>query len=122
VRDAWIRHLPGDLPDAGYFTLHNAARAPARLVGARSPAFGRVMVHRSVRRPDGRTRMLPVARIDVHAGGELRFAPGGYHLMLTRPHHPVRVGDTIPLTLIFADGREVTVSFRVLAASANGPR
>lgn len=122
LQDAWIRHLPGTLPDAGYFTLRNATRVPVSLVGARSPAFGRVMLHHSVRQPDGRTRMVPVARVDVPAGGAVRFAPGAYHLMLTQPRHPAHVGDRIPVTLIFADGHQLTAAFGIRPASAIGPR
>ena len=48
VSDARIRWLPGDLPMAGYFVITSQASGPLRLVGAASPAFGGVMVHRSV--------------------------------------------------------------------------
>ena len=48
VSDARMRWLPGDLPLAGYFVVTSHSETPLRLVGASSPAFGHVMLHRSL--------------------------------------------------------------------------
>ncbi|HEX5313973.1 MAG TPA: copper chaperone PCu(A)C, partial [Gammaproteobacteria bacterium] len=106
VHDAWIRLLPADLPLAGYFTLHNAAPQTIELLAVTSPAFTRIELHRSSE-SGGMEHMAAVARIAIPSGHTLRFAPGGYHLMLWRAR-ALHVGEKVPLTLEFTDGRKIT--------------
>jgi len=115
VSDARIRWLPGDLPMAGYFVITSQAPDPLRLVGAESPAFGGVMVHRSVEE-DGMARMVHVDGVDLAPGQSLAFAPGGYHLMLMNRTRDLRTGEEVPVTLRFGDGQTLVVSFRVTGA------
>ena len=118
VEQAWIRLLPGDLPLAGYFQLVNESGAPANLVSAESPGFGGIMLHRSIV-VGGSSRMEHVDSVQVPDGGSVRFEPGGYHLMLMKRQDALRVGDHVPITLRFADGRQLTAEFEVRAANAN---
>jgi len=118
VEQAWIRLLPGDLPLAGYFQLVNESGAPARLVSAESPGFGGIMLHRSVVVGDS-SHMEHVDSVEVPVGGSVRFEPGGYHLMLMKHRDALSVGDHVPITLHFADGRKLTAEFEVRAANAN---
>jgi copper(I)-binding protein len=112
VSDARIRWLPGDLPMAGYFVITSQASGPLRLVGAASPAFGGVMVHRSVEK-DGMARMEHVDGVDLAPGQPVAFAPGGYHLMLMNRTRDLHTGEEVPVTLQFGDGQTLVVSFRV---------
>jgi copper(I)-binding protein len=112
VSDARIRWLPGDLPMAGYFVITSQAPGPLRLVGAASPAFGGVMVHRSVEK-DGMARMVHVDGVDLAPGQPVAFAPGGYHLMLMNRTRDLHTGEDVPVTLQFGDGETLVVSFRV---------
>lgn len=112
VSDAWIRVLPGGAPAGGYFMLHNSARQPVVPVSARSAAFGHVMMHKTAEE-GGLSRMLPVERVEVPAGGKVAFAPGGFHLMLMQPNRKVEVGDRIKITLEFAGGQNLTTDFPV---------
>ena len=115
VRHARLRWLPGDLPLAGYFELTNTGQRSLRLVGAASPAFTRVTLHRSAQ-ADGTQHMEHVSGVDVAPGKTLRFAPGGYHLMLMKRRRRLAVGDRVPVRLRFADGREANVDFTVRGA------
>jgi len=112
VSDARIRWLPGDLPMAGYFVITSQAPGPLRLVGADSPAFGGVMVHRSVEEA-GMARMVHVDSVDLTPGQPVAFAPGGYHLMLMNRTRDLHTGEDVPVTLQFGDGQTLVVSFRV---------
>jgi copper(I)-binding protein len=94
-------------------TLHNAAKQPAVLTGARSPACGMLMLHRTIS-AGGTERMIGVDQVTVPAEGSVRFAPGGYHLMCMQPH--MHRGESVPVTLMFGDGRELVVSFPVHGA------
>lgn len=114
---AWIRVLPGALPAGGYVTLHNDSDQPAALSSASSAVYGDVMLHKTSTEMAGMSQMTMVDRLDVPAHGEVSLAPAGYHLMLSEPSHPVKAGDTVKLTLKFADGSTRDVDF--LARPAN---
>lgn len=86
---------------AAYFTIKNDSAQPLVLTGAKSPRFAHVSIHHSDME-GGMARMSPVTRLEIAPGATLRFAPGGYHLMLMNPKAAVQAGERIPLTLHFA--------------------
>jgi copper(I)-binding protein len=114
---AWLRYIPGGAPAAGYFTLTNRGDRPLSLVGAECSDFGMVMIHRTIER-GGISTMRPVHELAVAPGKRVEFAPGGYHLMLMRPKHPLRPGGRLPVTLRFADGSSLAVEFVVKSPQA----
>ncbi|HLI16741.1 MAG TPA: copper chaperone PCu(A)C [Rhodanobacteraceae bacterium] len=120
VEHAWIRWLPANLPAAGYAKIVNDGDSTVRLTGASSPDYGEVMLHQS-RLAEGDSTMVMVAHLDILAHGSVSLAPGGYHLMLSHAKQPVKPGDTVPVTLHFADGASVQVGFKVMPANATGP-
>ena len=120
VEQAWIRWLPANLPAAGYAEIVNDSDAIARITGASSPAYGMVMLHHS-ERAHGDSTMTPVHHLDVPAHGRVKLAPGGYHLMLSHATHPIKPGDTVKMTLEFANGAKLQADFPVLPANASGP-
>lgn len=118
VSNAWIRLLPGelDLPAAGYFVLENATDHTVQLVGASTSAFKQAMLHQSISK-NGVEQMIHVPSVAVPAHGEVRFAPGGYHIMLMHRTRPLTVGATLPITLKLKDGTTLTASFQVRGAT-----
>jgi copper(I)-binding protein len=112
VSDAWIRALPAHLPAAGYFTLHNQGKSEITLTGASSPDCGMLMLHKSTQ-SGGMGSMEDVTAVAVAAGGEVKFAPGGYHLMCMDPTPAIRPGGRVDVTLTFAGGDKLTASFAV---------
>jgi periplasmic copper chaperone A len=117
ISDAWIRALPVG-SDAGYFTLKNTGSTTRVLTGASSPACGMLMLHQTATM-NGMTHMANVASVNVPAGGEIKFAPTGYHLMCDRPRPAVKPGAKISVTLEFADGMKTTVAFAVKDATGH---
>lgn len=117
TEEARIRLLPGDLPAAGYFTLRNTGDTDLILVGAQSPAFGNVEMHRSVDR-DGVASMQPVEQLELAAGEQIAFAPQGYHLMLMQRARPLAVGEEVEITLLFEDARRLTVTFQTVSPAS----
>jgi len=115
VSNARIRLLPGDLPLAGYLDIRNDGAATITLTGAASPAFGMVHLHLS-RETNGTATMVTVEGVDIEPGATVRIAPGGFHLMLMGRTHPLKVGDRVPITLKFRDGRAVEADFEVRGA------
>lgn len=115
VADAWIRSAPPGMDMlAGYARLSNPGRAERVVVGFDSPAFAAVELHRTTIE-DGISRMRPVPRLRIPAGGEVVLQPGGLHLMLISPIHPVAEGERVPVRILFEDGEMVEVEFPVAA-------
>jgi copper(I)-binding protein len=88
----------------------------ARLVGVKSPAAASAEVHEM--RMQGQTMsMHPVDGVNLPAGQEVRFGPGGYHVMLFGLKQQLKEGDSVPLTLVVENGakkrEEVKVSVAV---------
>ncbi len=119
IQHAWIRLLPADLPAGGYFVLDNHTDHPITLTGVSAKGFAHAMLHQSVE-ANGQGRMHHVQSINVPAGAQLRFAPGGYHIMFMPPHEPLQPGDRVPVTFKFADGSTYTTDFLVKGAAARG--
>lgn len=119
VSGAWIRVLPGALPNAGYAVLHNDSAHAIDLVSADSHAYGRVMLHRSTE-TGGVSRMLPVKQLAIPAHGQVTLAPGGYHLMLMQRAVPVKPGMHVTIRLHFADGSTLDGDFLARPANASG--
>jgi hypothetical protein len=112
INDAWIRALPAPSPSGGYFTLKNTGTSAIVLTGARSPACGMLMMHQSMD-TGGMSSMQDVANIPVAAGGSVKFAPGGYHLMCTDPTSAVKPGGSVSVTLQFSDKTTASADFAV---------
>ena len=112
VSNAWIRSLPAKLPAAGYFTMHNNSAKEISLTGAQSSACGMLMLHRSTEK-GGMGSMDDVASVAVPAGGTVKFAPGGYHLMCMDPAPAIAPGATVSITLSFSDGSKSQTGFAV---------
>lgn len=100
----------GERIAAGYLVLEGGDN-PDRLVGASSPSAAAVSLHRT----DPSGAMVDAAAIDVPAGGEVPFLPGGDHLMLEGLVTPLLPGASVVLDLEFADAGVVQVEAPVIA-------
>jgi copper(I)-binding protein len=120
VRDAWIRWLPASTPSGGYMTMTNTGNVARLLLGASSADFGEVSFHQT-HTANGVSQMTAVNSLTVGPHSSLRFAPGGYHIMLLQPRRSLHAGDRVTISLRFADGRSVPVAFEVRGADAGLP-
>ena len=115
VYDAWIRlPPPGAKMMAGYATLKNTGDASLSILTVQSNAFRGSSIHETVTERDV-TRMRELPRVDLAAGAEVEMKPGGAHLMLSEPRHPIAAGDKIPIVFLLADGTRVETNFEVMA-------
>jgi copper(I)-binding protein len=108
VTDAWVRGtVPGQKGTGAFMQLTSAA--DMTLVGVASPAAKVAEIHEMTQ--DGNVmRMRAVDKLVLPAGKPIDLTPGGYHVMLMGLTQPLREGETIPVTLTFADkeGRRIT--------------
>lgn len=115
ISDPWSRALPPNAPaGAAYFTVTNQGQAQDRLVGAASDVAGKAELHTHVKSGE-MMRMQKVDAVDIPAGGEATFAPGGNHVMLIGLKRPLKDGEQFPLTLEFEKAGKVQVEVPVRA-------
>lgn len=94
---------PGAPNGAAYLDITVNGERPARLIGAESPVSGRVEIH--TMRLDGETMVMrPLEALEIAPGETLTMRPGGGpHLMLLELKAPLVAGESVPLTLEFAE-------------------
>ena len=89
--------------------IRNRGGRADRLIGASSPAAGRVALHRMALN-GGVMRMREIDAIELPAGVVTPLRHGGdYHLMLIGLRQPLKEGDRIELTLKFEQAGSQTV-------------
>ena len=98
-------------PGAVYFTLANTGRSPVKLVAAYLEGAGKAEMHETVG-----GAMKPLPEVEVPAGGSVRFAPGGKHVMAFDLATSLKPGGSTELTLSFADGDKISAPVAVEAA------
>ena len=115
---AWARPTPpGATTGAVYVTLTNHGRTADNLVAATSPAAARVVFH-SMSMTGGVMRMSPITTaIPVAPNGDIRFSPGGSHVMLTGLKGPLKAGAHVRVVFIFAKAGPVSVDVPVRDAA-----
>jgi copper(I)-binding protein len=120
ARDPWSRPAAAGTNGAGYFTLVNHGRKAETLTGAESPVAARVEIHRMSM--SGAVMSMARARaVSAPPGGQVAFGPGAYHLMLLKLKRPLRLGEEVPATLVFASGARLRLNLKVaLSAPAGG--
>jgi copper(I)-binding protein/cytochrome oxidase Cu insertion factor (SCO1/SenC/PrrC family) len=115
VMNAWVREAgAGARVNAGYMTLINVGGDAVTLRKVESEAFERVEVH-EMAMVEGLMEMREVTDLSIPARGQIRFEPGGKHLMLMDPRTHLSQGQQVDMTLTFASGRQQTVSVKVAA-------
>jgi copper(I)-binding protein len=121
VEQPWSRATPpGSKIGVGFMRLRNAGAAAERVVGASSPAAGRVEMHVTTREGEV-MQMRQVESFTIPAGGTFELKPGGAHLMLMELGRPLKPGEHVPLTLKLEGGGEVKTELSVQEMGARSP-
>lgn len=112
----WSRPALAGMNGAGFMTVTNKGAKADALVAVQSPIAKKVELHRSDM-TGGIMRMQRQERLALPAGGAVKLAPGGDHLMLIGLAKPLKAGDRFPATLVFASGARQKVEFTVQGAA-----
>ncbi len=115
VEQAWSRPAAQGGAGAGFMRLVNPGARPDALVGAETGIARETQIHRTTV-TDGVASMQRQAAATVPGGGQLVFAPGGYHLMFMGLKRPLKAGERFPVTLVFSSGARVKADFVVAVA------
>jgi len=115
IMNSWVREAHANARvNAGYMTLVNVSSEDVRLLKVESDAFDSVEVH-EMTMVDGMMEMNELKELVIPAKGQIKFEPGGKHLMLMGPREHFSSGQKVDMTLTFNSGKKQTVSVKVAA-------
>jgi hypothetical protein len=104
--------LPGRAATVGYLNIENVSAQPITLESVSSPVFARAELHQTTV-VDGVARMQPLASIVLEPRSQVKFAPGGKHIMLIDPQQGLLPGASVLLELHFDRTRLLLVEAEV---------
>lgn len=120
IGQPWTRATASTAPSGGGFlTITNRGATPDLLVSAKSPAAGLVQVHQMT--IDGNVMRMRALEhgLEIPAGGTVRLAPGGIHLMMMNLKEPLKQGAKVPLTLVFERAGTIDIELDVEGMGAS---
>jgi periplasmic copper chaperone A len=121
INHAWARATPASAANgAVYLTITNHGTADDRLTGASTAVASKAQMHITLNE-NGVVKMRPIADVPIKAGESAQFKPDGMHIMLLKLKHPLKAGDTFPLTLTFDKAGAVETIVKVEKAGAAAP-
>lgn len=120
IQDPWVQAAPPNVKVlAAYLEIKNNGEKPRILINVSSPAFDEIGIHQSVMHENmAHMEHLKELTIPPHASAVLK--PGGLHFMLTNAKKPLNIGDQVPMTLTFRNGKKTTFIAIVRAGQAEG--
>jgi copper(I)-binding protein len=111
VEHAWARPASAGQVGVIYLTVRDTG-APDQLIGVRTPVSDDAQLHESMMNGSV-MQMRPLNAAPVAPGQPLVLAPGGYHIMLMHLKRPLKIGDAVPVTLIFQSAGAMTANATV---------
>jgi len=122
IRQPWSRPAQAGMNGVGFMTVANAGKTPVTLKRMETSAAGSVEIHQSAMAGGVMTMRELDKGVVIPAGGQIAFAPGGYHFMILSLKADQKVGQKVPVTLIFDNGRKVQIDLAVqLTPPSGGP-
>ncbi len=115
VRGAWVRASTNDVA-AGYFQVENGG-LDDRLVSVTANVGTAAQLHETVTEGASSKMQEVTGGVDVPANGELKLAPGGYHLMIMGLKEPLSEGGFVDLVLQFQNAGKIDLKVPVLTSA-----
>ena len=108
VHEIWMRPALQGENSAIYFVIHNHSSKADELIGASSESAAAIEMHESKMNGDV-MEMRQLESVPLEAYAEVKFEPGGLHLMLVDMKKDLQAGDEIELTLHFKNFEDINV-------------
>jgi len=120
VENAFVRAMPPGQPNtAAFMLMKNTNDAPVRLTKVSTPVAKKAEFHSHSKDSHGVMRMRKEAYVDIPAQGAFEFKSGGHHIMLMGLTRPLKVDETVSITVEDSDGQtySFTLPVRSIVAS-----
>lgn len=114
IEHPWLRMPPPGAKSAGaYLRIRNDSSEDVALQSVQSELAASSSLHETTM-VDGVARMRELTDgLEVGANEAVTLEPGGIHIMFTDLQRKLSVGELIPATVVFANGEQLEVSFKV---------
>lgn len=118
----WARATPPAAKvGGGYLSVENTGPEPDRLIGGSTEAAARLEIHETSL-ADGIMRMREKTDgVAIPPGAKVELKPSALHLMLVDLKAPLKQGEKVKATLVFARAGSVTVELQVQGVGAPQP-
>src|SRR5690625_112177 len=118
IEQCWLRLLPAHVPSAGYFLLSNQSDEPLELLAAQTDSYDLLMLHQTYEE-DGLLKMKMADKLDIAAGAQLNFEPGGLHMMFEEPTTALSVGDNVDIEFLFKNPSSQSLTKKTVSCRVN---
>ncbi|MDN5894163.1 MAG: copper chaperone PCu(A)C [Nocardioides sp.] len=120
IENPWVKEADSGMT-AAFGTLRNASDHQAVIVSATSSSTSSMELHEMATNDEGEMVMRPMkGGFVIPAGGTHKLDPGSDHLMFMDVTTPIKAGDTVTVTLTFAD--KSTMKFTAPARTFSGAK
>lgn len=115
IHHPWSRAtVPNAKVAAGYLYIKNSGSEADRLVSIFTDVAGKTEIHEMAIDSAGVMTMRPVeGALEIPAGGEVKLAPKGLHVMFMELKQQIKEGEKFKATLTFEKAGTVEVEFAV---------
>lgn len=122
VEQAWARVTPGGSRTAAiYLTIHNKAATDDLLLAVDSSAARTTAIHES-RIVDGVATMEPLpVGLPMPSHGEVVMRPSAIHIMLTGLSDTFKVGEMLPVRMVFQEAGSLDFEVPILPFNTVDP-
>lgn len=112
IKDAWVRAtVPQQMATGAFFQIKSSKNV--RLVSVKTPVAGIAEIH-EMKMENNVMKMRAMDYLDLPAGKMVELKPGGFHLMLMDLKAQIKVGATVPLTLVVEDREKKRETIEIL--------
>ena len=112
VREAWMRPAAQGENGAIYFVIQNRGPNADTLTGVSSDIAEAIELHESKMSGDV-MQMQQIDSVPLEGSAEVRFEPGGLHMMLVDLKKDLKVGDEVEITLHFTSFEDLNITVPV---------
>lgn len=112
VHSAWMRPTPQGENAAIYFVMHNHSAAADELTSVSSDIADTIEIHETKMNGDV-MEMSQLDSLPIKAFDEVKFSPGGLHLMLMDLKREVKAGEEVDVIFHFTNFEDLRVRVAV---------
>lgn len=113
ANDAWARPAFKGENGAVYFVIKNRTDLDEKILSASTDISSNAEPHMTMESSQGVMSMTMQEAIEISAGDDLKFEPGGLHIMLVHLNRDLKVGDIFTLILNFENIGEIQLQVEV---------
>lgn len=113
ISNVWARPAAAGDNGAIYLVIENGTGTDDVLLGASTDIAEVAETHMSMQSDEGVMSMQMQEEVQIPAGEDIPFRPGGLHIMLVNLNSDLKIGDIFTLALRFETAGEVTLQVEV---------